>query len=78
MARDEELVRLRQLASDTDTAIGEMSTSPASTVTIDGMTVTRPSMAEMRRQLASYRMRINQLESGGVAPFDQSIRFVEE
>ena len=72
------LVQLRAHAASVRQAINEMTENPAATVTIDGMTLTRPAVSTLRRELASTITEINRIESGGVAPFDQSIRFVEE
>ena len=72
------LAELRSHAASVRAAINELTENPGVTVTIDGMTVTRPPIAWLRREYNVTVAEINRRESGGVAPFDRSIRFVEE
>ena len=69
------LTELRAQRDKVRSAMDELSANPAITVTIDGMTLTRPTIAQLRRQLIVLQNEINRRESGGVAPFDQSIRW---
>ena len=72
------LTQLRAHADSVRAAINELTENPSVTVTIDGMTLTRPAMSTLRREYNATIAEINRRESGGVAPFDRSIRFVDD
>lgn len=72
------LSELRTHAAAVRGALEELTENPAVTVTIDGMTLTRPSTRTLRAELSATITEINRRESGGLAPFDQTIRWETE
>ena len=61
------LAELRTYAAQLRSAIQEVSLNAATTVTIGDMTITRPTVASLRREYNATIMTINRRESGGKA-----------